>query len=135
MFLSCHIHVLEWIHTLQLPELKGTPSSRHVTYQKFKWLQWDLSPAPLSCKRTRVQSRCSHLPQVGSEDISFLDKLCLNSKYLICEHNWYLVESKAQGLFKGIEILKICTIVQDIISKADQAVIILHVRLYLVLWY
>ena len=28
MFLSCHVRVWEWIHTLQLPECQGTPCSK-----------------------------------------------------------------------------------------------------------
>ena len=27
MFLLCHVGVLEWIHTLQMPECQGTPCS------------------------------------------------------------------------------------------------------------
>ena len=28
MLVSCHIHVPEWIYTLQLPECQGTPFSK-----------------------------------------------------------------------------------------------------------
>ena len=48
MFLSCHICVSEWIHTLYLPECQGTPFLKQVQYMKFKWLQWDSNPQPLS---------------------------------------------------------------------------------------
>ena len=30
MFLSCHIRVSEWIHTLYLPECQGTPCSKQT---------------------------------------------------------------------------------------------------------
>ena len=48
MFLSCHVHVSEWIHTLQLPECQETPCLKQVQYLKFKWLQRDSNPQPLS---------------------------------------------------------------------------------------
>ena len=48
MFLSCHVRVLEWIHTLQLPECQGTPCSKQASYVKIKWLQRDSNPQPLS---------------------------------------------------------------------------------------
>ena len=48
MFLSCHVRVSEWIHTLQLPECQGTPCSKQASYLKIKWLQRDSNPQPLS---------------------------------------------------------------------------------------
>ena len=48
MFLSCHVRVSEWIYTLYLPECQGTPCSKQVRYLKFKWLQRDSNPQPLS---------------------------------------------------------------------------------------
>ena len=48
MFLSYHVHISEWIHTLQLPECQGTPLSKQARYLNFKWLQRDLYPQPLS---------------------------------------------------------------------------------------
>ena len=41
-------YAIEWIHTLQLLECQGTPSSKRLRYLKFKWLQWDLNPQSLS---------------------------------------------------------------------------------------
>ena len=38
MFLSCHVRIWEWIHTLQLPECQGTPCSKQARNLKFKWL-------------------------------------------------------------------------------------------------
>ena len=35
MLLSCHVHVSERIHTLQLPECQGTPCSKQVRNVKF----------------------------------------------------------------------------------------------------
>ena len=37
MFLSCHMRVSEWIHTLYLPECQGTPCLKQARYLKFKW--------------------------------------------------------------------------------------------------
>ena len=48
MFLSCHVRVSEWIHALYLPECQGTPCSKQAPYLKFKWLQRDSNPQPLS---------------------------------------------------------------------------------------
>ena len=48
MFLSCHVRVWEWIHTLQLPECQGTPCSKQAPYLKIKWLQRDSNPQSLS---------------------------------------------------------------------------------------
>ena len=44
MFLSCHVCVSDWIHTLKLPECQGTPSSKQAQNLKFKWLQLDSNP-------------------------------------------------------------------------------------------
>ena len=55
MFLSCHVHISEWIHTLYLPECQGTPCSKQAQYLKFKWLQRDLNPNHLVRKRTLNQ--------------------------------------------------------------------------------
>ena len=38
LFLSCHIPVSEWIHTLYLLECQGTSCSKQVRNLKFKWL-------------------------------------------------------------------------------------------------
>ena len=46
-FLSCHVRVSEWIHTLYLPECQGTPCSKQARNLKFKWLQLDSNPQPL----------------------------------------------------------------------------------------
>ena len=36
MLLSCHVHVSERIHALQLPECQGTPCSKQARNLKFK---------------------------------------------------------------------------------------------------
>ena len=48
MFLSCHVRISEWIHTLQLPECQRTPCSKQSRILKFMWLQLDSNPQPLS---------------------------------------------------------------------------------------
>ena len=48
MFLSCHVRVWEWIHTIQLNECQGTPCSKKAPYLMIKWLQRDSNPQPLS---------------------------------------------------------------------------------------
>ena len=46
VFLSCHVRVWEWIHTLQMPECQGTHCSKEAPYLKIKWLQLDSKPQP-----------------------------------------------------------------------------------------
>ena len=48
MFLPCHVRVSEWIHTLQLPECERTPCWKQAQNLRFKWLQLDSNPEPLS---------------------------------------------------------------------------------------
>ena len=48
MFLSCHVRISKWIHTLYLSECQGTLCSKRARYLKFTWLQRDLNPQPLS---------------------------------------------------------------------------------------
>ena len=38
MFLSCHVRISEWTHTLELPECRGTPYLKQARNLKFKWL-------------------------------------------------------------------------------------------------
>ena len=48
MFLSCHVQVSEWIHTLEFPEYQGTPSSKQARNLQFRWLQLNSKQQPLS---------------------------------------------------------------------------------------
>ena len=48
MFLSRHVRISEWIQTLFLPKCQGTPCSKQVRDLKFKCLQLDSKPQPLS---------------------------------------------------------------------------------------
>ena len=41
MFLSCHVRVSEWIHSLYSPECQGTPCSKQAPHLKFMWQQLD----------------------------------------------------------------------------------------------
>lgn len=57
--------------------------------------------------------------------------------YIHIANMWFLKtndiwKGKIQDIFKSIEIMKISTIVWENISKADQAMILHGVRLYLV---
>ena len=52
MFLSYHLRVSEWIHTLYLLECQGTPCSKQAQYLKFKWLQQHSNLQHLVPKRT-----------------------------------------------------------------------------------
>ena len=48
MLLSYHARVSEWIHTSYGPEYQETPYSKQARCLKFKWLQQDSNPQPLS---------------------------------------------------------------------------------------
>ena len=48
MFLSRYVRVSGWIHTLCLPECLGTLFLKQAQYLKFKWLQRDSNPEPLT---------------------------------------------------------------------------------------
>ena len=48
MFLSCHVPVSEWIHTLYLPECQGTPCSKQARNLELMWLQLNSNLEPLS---------------------------------------------------------------------------------------
>ena len=41
VFLSCHLRLSEWMHTLKIPECQGNPWLKQAQYLKFKWRQWD----------------------------------------------------------------------------------------------
>ena len=52
MFLSCHVRVSQWIHTLWLPECQGTPYSKQTQNLKFKWLNGTRTHNHVVRKRT-----------------------------------------------------------------------------------
>ena len=47
IFLSCHVGVSIWMHTVYLPDCQGTSTSKQSRNLKFKWLQLDWNPQPL----------------------------------------------------------------------------------------
>ena len=51
MFLSCQVSVWELIHTLQFRDCQGTLCSKKALNLKFKWLQRDSNPEPLSLQK------------------------------------------------------------------------------------
>ena len=72
MFLSCHVHISEWIDALDLPKSLGTLCSKQPRYLKFKWLKRELKLQPPS-SQTKTQTfgptdemiglSCEHLSQ------------------------------------------------------------------------
>ena len=46
--LSCHVPISEWVHALYLLECQGSHFLKLVRYLKFKWLQWEPKPQPIS---------------------------------------------------------------------------------------
>ena len=52
IFLSCHVRVLEWIHTLQLPECQGTPCSKQARNWSLSDWNWTRTQNHLVCNRT-----------------------------------------------------------------------------------
>ena len=57
MFLSSHVGVSEWIHTLYLHECQGTNCLKQAQNLKLKWLELDSNPEPLSSS-TNTQPFC-----------------------------------------------------------------------------
>ena len=107
MFFLCHVRISEWIHTLQLPEFQESPWFQG--YLKFKWLQWDSNPQPLSSKRTfwlngwvfvyqlsgcGFEYRCSHYLPINQEKRKnpdrkvFLVKTKLNIIEVLISRTW-----------------------------------------------
>ena len=52
MFLSCHIHVSEWIHSLQLPECQRTTCSKQLPNWRLKDCNWTWTQNHLVHKQT-----------------------------------------------------------------------------------
>ena len=83
MFLSYHVRVSEWIHTLQLPEYQRTPYSKQAQNMKFKWLKLDLNPEPVSSStNTQPLVECSFYELRGSG----FESICsyLNFRFRAC---------------------------------------------------
>ena len=70
MFLSYHVRILEWVHTLWFPKCQRTPCSKQALFLKFRWLQRDSNAQPLTlymktqpfgptCRM--IQLRCEYL--------------------------------------------------------------------------
>ena len=60
VFLSCHICVLEWIYSLQLPESQEKYFLKQAWYLKFKWQQRDLNSQTFS-----LQTNTKSFSQTG----------------------------------------------------------------------
>ena len=79
MYSSCHVHISELIYTLYLTECEGTSSSKQAPYLKFKWLQRDSNPEPLTSK-------------TNSQQLIWTDQMIkLNYKYLSVPCVWLYV--------------------------------------------
>ena len=48
IFLSCHVRISHWNHTLHLRYYEGTPCLKQARYLEFNWLQQDSNPQPSS---------------------------------------------------------------------------------------
>ena len=59
IFLSCHVPVLEWINTLQLPQCQGIPCLEKARNLKFKRCNWTRTHNDLVHKQT-----LNHLAQL-----------------------------------------------------------------------
>ena len=74
-FLLCHIRDSEWIHALYLPEYQRNPCSKQAQYLKFKLLQRDSNPQPLS-SYTNTQS-FSQINQMTKLSYEYFSLLCI----------------------------------------------------------
>ena len=55
MFLSCHVRISEWIHTLHLSECQRTPCSKHARYLRLSYCNGTRTHNHLFRKRTLNQ--------------------------------------------------------------------------------
>ena len=111
IFLSSHVRVSEWIHTLYLPECQGTSCSKQVRYLKFQWLLLDSNPQPLSCKWTfnYLAKLTKWLSWVGSTCLcGGFDCMFLSSHACVSEwiHTLYLPECQGTSCLKQVQYLK-----------------------------
>ena len=89
MFLSCNAHVSEWIQTLYLPECQGTPYSKEGQYLKFKWLQRDSNPEPLS-SYTNTQP-FSQIDEMFEHNCEYLSVPFISLHVLVMSHTHFTV--------------------------------------------
>ena len=54
VFLSTHVHVVEWIYTLLIPKFQANPCWNQTRYLKFNWLQQDSNSQPVSSQRNTL---------------------------------------------------------------------------------
>ena len=75
MLLSCHIRISGWIYTQYLPECQVSPCPKQARYMKFKWLQRESNPQPLSWER-KPQSFAQTDQTIGL-NCEYLAVLCI----------------------------------------------------------
>ena len=90
MFLSSHIHVSEWICTLELHECTGTHCSKYGSYLKFKRLQWHSNLQQLISYSSTWSF--SQLGQMIELCCGYLSVRCI---WLCCSHIQYAFQSQS----------------------------------------
>ena len=71
IFLSCHLRVSEWIHTLCLSECQETSFSKQLRYLKFKWLQQDSNSDSFSSEtNTQTFGQTGQMIELSCEYLS-----------------------------------------------------------------
>ena len=88
MFSSSHVRVPEYIYTLYTTKCQETICSKQARYLKFKWLQQDSNPQPLS---SSVNS------QPFSQTSQMIELCC---EYLIVRSIWLYVLIKSRRHFR-----------------------------------
>ena len=91
MFLSCHVRMSEWMHTLYLIECQGTPFSEQPQYLKFKWLQRDSNPEPLSSQTiSQAFDQTDEMIELSREQLFVL---CIWLYALVISRTYFRVNS------------------------------------------
>ena len=119
IFLSCHVRVLEWFHTLWLPECQWTPCWKQARNLKLSDCSGTRTPNHLVWKQTH-----NHLAKLV-KGLSFLVSTCLYSAFdltlssfldcifCIFESHW------SQSTYSTKEKFFICDYVQFFIQFTD----------------
>ena len=88
VFLSTHVHVVEWIHTLLIPKFLATPCSNQTRYLKFNWLQRDSNPQPV-----RSQTNTPPFCQIGQ-------MIELRCEYISVRSTWLCLLIMSRTFFR-----------------------------------
>ena len=89
---------------LEFPECQGTPCSKQLRYLKFKWLQRDLNPQPLSSLLSMItwfQLNCNFSALLLVSSRHFYRSIKVTSQYL---HWWWSFKTSLKSSLSNSKI-------------------------------